>query len=438
MDMDEHEDPFGDLNATPDPAPVSDHWTATTSDPWGAPRQEPVPHHARSGRRWTIGTALGALVVLGSGVGLGLGVGHATTSGQPSNASSSEGVVAPPTGAVAGPGFGRMDGYGHRGGGFYGYGSGGSSGSANGSGGTSSTSSATAAQQVGVVDIVVALGYQQAEAAGTGMILTSSGEVLTNNHVIDGATSIKVTVVSTGKTYTASVLGDDPTHDVALVQLKGASGLQTVKTASAAATVGNTVVGVGNAGGAGGTPSAAAGKVVALGQAITARDDDGSNPERLTNLIETDAPIASGDSGGPLFNSASEVVGMDTAISAGQQVQAYAIPISRALSIAKQIESGKSSGTVHVGSTAFLGVGLEDTSSGVAVTSVVSGSPADSAGLQAGDVITAVGGTSISSAEGLTTVMQAHSPGDRVTLHWTQESGQTSKATVTLVAGPAK
>jgi S1-C subfamily serine protease len=420
--MDELRDPFDGLDELPEPLP---------------------PHAKSSGRRWIVGTAAATVVVVGAAVGFSLSNGQGAVTAQSTGSggtSSSDSAVAPSTGS--GGTTGRMNGFGHRGQGYdgdgdgraYGYGSGGRT-----PGGTTSTATAaTAAQQVGVVDIVVTLGYQQAQAAGTGMILTANGEVLTNNHVVDGATNIKVTVVSTGRTYSASVVGDDPTQDVAVIQLKGASGLKTVSTASAAATVGASVVGVGNAGGAGGTPSAAAGKVVALGQSITARDDDGTNAERLSGLIETDAPIASGDSGGPLFDSANEVVGMDTAISSGGQVQAYAIPISRALAIAKQIEAGQASATINIGVPGFLGVDLEGTSGGATVTSVVSGSPAEAAGLQPGDVITALGGTRIGSAARLSTTIGAFSPGDRVTLHWTDTSGRTHHATVTLVEGPAK
>ena len=179
-----------------------------------------------------------------------------------------------------------------------------------------STGSATAAQQVGVVDIDTVLQYQGAEAAGTGMILTSSGEVLTNNHVIDGATSIKVTVVSTGASYTAKVVGTDPSDDVAVLQLQGASGLQTAKIGnSSGVNVGDAVTAVGNAGGVGGTPSAAKGSVVALNQTLTASNENGSNAETLTGMIEINAAVVAGDSGGPLYDSHDDVVGMDTAAS---------------------------------------------------------------------------------------------------------------------------
>jgi S1-C subfamily serine protease len=306
-----------------------------------------------------------------------------------------------------------------------------------------SAGSATAAQQVGVVDIDTVLQYQGAEAAGTGMILTSSGEVLTNNHVVDGATSIKVTVVSTGATYTAKVVGTDPSDDVAVLQLQGASGLHTAKIGNSSdVSVGDAVTAVGNAGGVGGTPSAAQGSVVALNQTLTASNETGGNAETLTGMIEINAPVVAGDSGGPLYDSHNDVVGMDTAASSdfgygGGQTVAYAIPIGKALSIADKIESGQASSTIHIGNPAFLGVSLQDSLNGAVVASVADGTPAASAGLQVGDVVTSVDGKSVSSAQDLATTIAGHHPGDRITLGWTDGSGQSHTATVTLATGPA-
>ena len=149
----------------------------------------------------------------------------------------------------------------------FGSGSGGSSSS---SGSGSATTGAGAPSDVtgiaskvsgALVDINTNLSYESEQAAGTGIVLTSNGEILTNNHVIDGATSISVTDIGNGQTYKANVVGYDRTGDVAVIQLVGASGLQTAKIASALPAVGEGVVGVGNAGGTGGTPSAAGGSV---------------------------------------------------------------------------------------------------------------------------------------------------------------------------------
>lgn len=314
-----------------------------------------------------------------------------------------------------------------------------------------STGSASDAQQVGVVDINTVLKYQSAAAAGTGMILTSNGEVLTNNHVVEGATSIKVTVVSTGATYTAKLVGTDPTDDVAVLQLQNASGLATAKIGnSSGVKAGDAVTAVGNAEGQGGTPAAAKGSVVATGQTLTASDQNGANAETLTDMIEINADVVSGDSGGPLYAADGSIIGMDTAASTsggygpygrgggdGTDTIAYAIPINKALSIAGQIESGKETSKIHIGNPAFLGVSLQDSVSGPVVAAVGTGTPAEQAGLQPGDVITSVDGKAISAASSLSSVIGAHEPGDHVRIAWTDTSGQSHTATVTLATGPA-
>jgi len=314
-------------------------------------------------------------------------------------------------------------------------------GSGNGSAG-SSQQQATAAQQVGVVDIATVLGYQNAEAAGTGTLVSSDGEVLTNNHVIAGATKITVTVVSTGRTYAAKVVGTDPTEDVAVLQLSGASGLQTANFGSDDnLAVADSVTGVGNAGGAGGTPSAVDGKITALNKSITASDSDGGDAERLTGLIETDADIRSGDSGGPLYDSGGEIIGMDTAASTtGTQTTAgYAIPIEHALAVADQIESAvASTSTIHLGTPAFLGVSVAATGGrGAGVAQVAAGAPAARAGIVAGDAITAVDGTKVRTPAALVQALGAHRPGDSVTITWRDASGKKHAAKATLASGPA-
>ena len=225
--------------------------------------------------------------------------------------------------------------------------------------------------------------------------------MLTNNHVIDGATSISVTDIGNGQTYKANVVGYDRTGDIAVIQLVGASGLPTAPIAKGGATVGQGVVGVGNAQGAGGTPSSAGGSVTSLGQSITASDSGGGNSENLTGLIETNCDIQPGDSGGALVNANGEVIGMDTAASAGSSAssgvsQAYAIPMSTALSVARSIEAGRASSTIHIGATGFLGVQVQDSSAsssgssqgsttGAVVDGTLPGSPGAGAGLVQGD-----------------------------------------------------
>src|SRR5262249_29419368 len=168
----------------------------------------------------------------------------------------------------------------------------------------------------GLVDVVTTVGYQGGKAAGTGMVLTSTGEVLTNNHVINGATSIKATDVGNGRTYTAKVVGYDKAHDVAVLQLQNASGLQTVTLSSAGPQTGQKVVALGNALGKAGTPSVASGRLTGLGQWIAASDEGAADAERLTGMIGHNAPIQPGDSGGPLVNTEGEVIGMNPAASA--------------------------------------------------------------------------------------------------------------------------
>jgi S1-C subfamily serine protease len=354
----------------------------------------------------------------------------------------------------------------------------GNSGSSGSSGSGSATTGAGAPSDVtgvaakispALVDINTNLSYESEQAAGTGIVLTSNGEILTNNHVIDGATSISVTDIGNHKTYTASVVGYDRTKDIAVLQLHNASGLQTASLGNSSnASVGEDVVGVGNAGGTGGTPSAAGGTVTALNQSITASDDGDGTSEQLSGLIETNADIQPGDSGGALVDTSGNVLGIDTAASAGFSFQSnsqsggtqgFAIPIDTALSLAKAIEEGSGSSTIHIGETAFLGVEINAASSssgsggfgsafggnsgntgssaaGASVASTVTNGPAQEAGLAQGDVITSLGGKSISTPNDLTTAISQYHPGDKVSIGWTDSSGQTHTATVQLSSGP--
>jgi S1-C subfamily serine protease len=303
-----------------------------------------------------------------------------------------------------------------------------------------------------VVDIVSQLGGQNAASAGTGIVLTSTGEVLTNNHVIDGATSITVTDVGNGKSYRATVKGYDASHDIAVIQLQGAAGLKTANIGdSGDVKLGNKVVALGNAGGRGGLPSVAEGHVTGLGASITAQDAGSGSSERLHGMIRTNANIQPGDSGGPLMNTAGQVVGMDTAASSTEtaaqtgQVQAFAIPIDEAIDTAKQIVAGESSATVHIGPTAFLGVsistqsglGAGSTTSGAPVAGVVEGGAAAAAGITGGDTITSIAGHSVTSPTGLRDIITGLKPGQKVPVSWTTQSGQSHSATVSMGTGPA-
>ena len=399
--------------------------------PYGYWAPPPVPRRKHK-HRFLYGTIAAAVAAAVGTAGITAAVTHSNDSSQTSLS----------TPAQTGP-FGNGNSGGGTGESPFGPGQGGS-----GQGGSSSAGTASAAQSVGVVDIDTVLDYGRGKAAGTGIVLSSSGEVLTNNHVVQDSTAISVTVVSTGKTYTAKVVGTDPSDDVAVIQLQNASGLATAKLGnSSAVKVGSSVTAVGNAGGTGGTPSAAPGTVTGLNQSITASDNNGSNSERLTGMIEVAADVQAGDSGGPLYDNASgKVVGMDTAASSsGSRFQTsvgtagFAIPIENATKIAGEIENGTDNATIHQGYPAFLGVQLSPNSqsAGAAIAGVVPGSGAAKAGLAAGDVITSVNGNSVSDASALSGVLRSHQPGDKITVGYTDISGASHTVTVTLGEGPA-
>ncbi len=299
-----------------------------------------------------------------------------------------------------------------------------------------------------VVDIDTNLAYQNAGAAGTGIVLSSTGEILTNNHVIRGASTIKVTDVGNRRTYSATVVGYDVSADVAVVKLEGASGLQTAAIGnSATVKVGEAVTATGNAGGTGGTPTATSGTVTALDRSIVASDESGS--EQLTGLIETDAALQPGDSGGPLTNSAGQVVGMDTAASASFNFQpggseGFSIPINRAIALARQITAKKASAAVHIGATAFLGVDVapsgyyrgQQFTAGAYVVEVIPASPAEQAGIVGGDVLNSLNGHAIATPTTLTNLLLAMKPHATVTLGWVDPSGTQHSARLVLASGP--
>jgi S1-C subfamily serine protease len=473
-------------------APGSSFGGPPPTDPgaptWAVPPQAAAPvggntHRLRNG----LLAGAAAIAVLGAG----FGIGHATSS---SNGSSAQ-AFNPASGSARVPSNPGSSGSSGSSSNPFGsgspFGNGGSSGSSGSSGsGSSGSSNSSGPSDVnaiaskvdpGLVDINTTLGYQQEQAAGTGIVLSSNGIILTNNHVIDGATSISVTDIGNSKTYKASVVGYDRTKDIAVLQLQNASGLQTASLGNSSnASVGENVVGVGNAGGTGGTPSAAGGTITALNQSITASDDGDGTSEQLSGLIETNADIQPGDSGGALVDTSGNVLGIDTAASAGfsfqsndqsSGTQGFAIPIATALSLAKSIEEGNGSSTIHIGETAFLGVEISASSSssgdagnggsagdggfggffggnsgstgntgssasGASVASVVTNGPAQEAGLAEGDVITSLGGKSLTTPNDLTTAISQYHPGDKVSIGWTDGSGQTHTATVQLSSGP--
>jgi S1-C subfamily serine protease len=311
------------------------------------------------------------------------------------------------------------------------------------------------------------------------MVINSGGLVLTNNHVIEDSTSITATVPATGKTYQATVLGYDKTGDIALIQLQDASGLATVPVGnSSSVKAGAAVVALGNAGGQN-TITTAAGQVTALNQTITASEEGGStSSETLHGMIQVNADIVAGDSGGPLAGPGG-VIGMDTAGNdAGYQEQAvgFAIPVNTALSVARQIAAGRASSTVDIGYPPFLGVfvgtgsdsspqdqaqqgqqqygsggsqgcsasnaglaapsAIAPVSSGTLVDGTICGGPAAQAGLTGGAVITAINGQAVGSPDQLGAVLARFHPGDTISVTWVSPAGQRTTSSIRLTAGP--
>ena len=333
-------------------------------------------------------------------------------------------------------------------------------------------SPASTKESTGVVLIDTELGYENAEAAGTGIVLSKDGLVLTNNHVIADSTKISVTVATTGKTYEASVVGSDSTEDVAVLQLKDASDLQPATVDDDSVAVGDDVTAVGNSEGQG-QLQAADGTVTDLGASVTTTAQGSEDSETLNNMIQVQADIVSGDSGGALLDDEGEVVGMNTAASSGSAtVTGFAIPIESALSTAESIIDGEQTSTNTIGYPAFLGIGVQQDSqstqsgqgsqsiqpgdgnsnsqsgqsgqsgstsqtAGAVVAGVYEDTPAAEAGLTAGDTITQIGSTQITDGTALSSAIAEHKPGDTVSMSWTDADGQSHTAEVTLTEGPA-
>lgn len=301
----------------------------------------------------------------------------------------------------------------------------------------------------GLVDINTNLSYQGAIGAGAGIVLNPSGEVLTNNHVIEGATEITAFSLANSRTYAVDVIGFDRASDIALIRLRGAEGLPTAALGtSAGLTVGEPIAAIGNSDGAGGNPSYAPGNITQLGASVRAADESGGGSRELFDLIRVAADIRPGDSGGPLVNSAGQVVGVTVAATLTYRMggvtggEGFAIPIDRALGIANQIRSGAPSPSIHLGDSAFIGVGIADSSPfaggppGAVVRQVLPDTPARAAGLMGGDVITAVDGLPVNAAADLSNIMDQRRPGDTVLLTWIDRTGMVRNAPLVLAKGP--
>ncbi|MCL2582341.1 MAG: S1C family serine protease [Streptosporangiales bacterium] len=413
-----------------------------------------------------------------------VGVGATLAFNQPgSGMPASGGTALPGAGAVPNPGTG--------------------SGGGNGARGSASEQSVVNKVEPGMVIINTQLQYNSEAAAGSGMVINSNGLVLTNNHVISGATKLSATVVGSGKTYPATVVGYDKTGDVALIKLTGAPSLKTVPLGnSSTVKKGDAAVALGNAEGQGSVVPAA-GSITGLNQTISASDQGSSaGSEKLTGMIQTSANVVSGDSGGPLANGNGQVIGMDTAgdsVNVGSQAPSsgFAIPINTALGVAKQIAAGKASSTIQIGYPPFIGVyiasgnavspqqqaqeqegqggqggpfgglgggglgggqgqgqggqtpscynnnsGLQvprqvaPVNSGTLVDGVICGSPAASAGLTGGAVITAVNGQQAGPPSHLSGILAKLKPGDTASITWVSPQGKRATTKLHLVAGP--
>jgi len=300
----------------------------------------------------------------------------------------------------------------------------------------------------GLVDINTTLGYQGATGAGTGIVLDPNGEVLTNNHVIEGATDITAISLANSQTYAVDVIGFDRANDIALVRLRGAFGLPTANIGTSSNLgVGQPIAAIGNSNGNGGPPSFAPGAVTQLGASVRASDESGGGSRELYDLIRVAADIRPGDSGGPLVNGAGQVVGVTVAATLTYRMggvtggEGFAIPIDRAIAIVNQIRAGAPAPGIHLGDTAFIGVAISDAAplggpAGAVVRQVLPDTPAGLVGLRAGDLITSVDGAPVNSAADLSNIVDGHRPGDTVMLSWIDRTGVPRTAPVVLGKGP--
>jgi S1-C subfamily serine protease len=373
------------------------------------------------------------------------------------------------------------------------------SGGSGGSGASSSTAQAVAGKvSPGVVDVISNPSYQPGGTLeGTGMIINSDGLVLTNNHVVEDTTHEVARIANTGQQYNVTVVGTDDADDVALLQLVGAKGLTKVPLGNSNdVKVGQGVVALGNAEGEDGAPTVVTGSITDLDRSIEATDAGADTTENLHGMLETNAPIVEGDSGGPLVSTQGLVIGMDTAANTsntsngGTTSQGFAIPINRALSIAREIAAGHTTAQIQLGYPAFLGVTVAssnsgpstsaspkaqlqqlqqqanqqnaglgsgsssgsclstdqasapqnapDISSGVLVGGVLCGTPVATAGLTSGSVITGIDSQAVTSPASLTKALTSYKVGQSITLAWVATNGQHHTSKMTLIAGPAK
>jgi S1-C subfamily serine protease len=334
-----------------------------------------------------------------------------------------------------------------------------------------------------VVDVTAMLTYDAETASGTGFVIDArTGLILTNNHVIRDATSVNVTVPATGRTYPADIVGADVAADVAVLRIRPVAGLLAAPLGdSATVTAGMTVMSFGNQAGAGGSPAVTSGVIAGTGRTIQADDGASGYSETLHDMLATTARVEPGDSGGPLTGSAGTVIGVDTAAGVDSTATGYAIPIDAAMAAERQIAGRQPGQGITLGVGGFLGVivgsgtarspieqqaqerrvtadtpvasgtpGCAPTQQDVAtpatiapapvgalVVGVLCGTGAASAGIAAGDVITAVDGRQVETPDKLTAIVGGCPPGTMVPVTWISAGGTSRTAWIRLSHAPA-
>jgi S1-C subfamily serine protease len=334
-----------------------------------------------------------------------------------------------------------------------------------------------------VVDVTATLTYDDETASGTGFAIDArTGLILTNNHVIRDATSVTVTVPATGQTYPADIVGVDVAADVAVLQIRPVAGLPAAPLGdSATVAAGTPVTSFGNQAGAGGSPAVAIGVITGTGRTIQADDGAAGFSETLHGMLAMTARIEPGDSGGPLAGSAGTVIGVDTAAGTEGAGTGYAIPINAAMAAERQITGREQDQGISLGVDGFLGVivgsgtahspvaqkaqerriaaGAADPSSasrcvrtqrdvtlpatiapastGALVVGVLCGTGAATAGIAAGDVITAADGRQVESPDALTALVGGCRPGTEVSVTWVSTAGVSRTSRIRLGQAPA-
>jgi len=290
------------------------------------------------------------------------------------------------------------------------------------------------ANSVVTISSSVDSGLSEGEATGTGVVVTSDGEILTNAHVVEGATEVRVRFAGDTEPVVAEVLAADAGNDLALLKVN-ATGLTAATFAKPGSVrVGDQVVAIGYALALDGGPSVTTGIVSAMKRTIFTESG------ALNSLIQTDAAISSGNSGGPLANMRGEVVGINTAVARGDTNSSannigFAISVDEVLAVLEQLREQAAGDARAEG---FLGVSLEprtDGGVGSIISNVQSGSPAQEAGIVTGDIVLAVDGEPVNGQAGLVAAIRDRNPGDSVSIELVR-NGERLTLTATLVARP--